>query len=173
LDEQFRVFVSTAVNVSEVGKDVMRKKVFGGSLKKSPALKKQMAKGAFKGTMITAHGSVTVPLITMDRGVLDPFFTRLTKGLLATFYPEVDYFGHKFVVTQPNQFTAQHSSFKAATSFLTADQRGNGVFRFWHRVEHEQGNAGLWIYQFYDAALFIVRHGTGSAGEFLLHGSGL
>src|SRR2546427_13092357 len=42
IDEQFRVFVSTPVNVSETGKSVMRRNVFGGSLKRSPALKKQM-----------------------------------------------------------------------------------------------------------------------------------
>ena len=108
---------------------------------------------------MTAQGPVIVPLITMDRVVLDPFFTRLTKGLLATFYPDVDYFGQEFVVAQPSQFTAQHPRFKTVNSTLTADQRGDGVFRFWHRVAHQERNAGLWIYQFYDAAMFIVRHG--------------
>lgn len=159
LDEQFRVFVSTPVNVSDIGKAVMRSKVFGGSLKKSPALKKQMAKDVFKGTVMTELGPFTVPLIAMDRAVLDPFFTRLTKGLLATFYPDVDYFGLKFGVTQLNQFGAQHPTFKGVTSILTADQRGDGIFRFWHGVAQEQRTAGMWVYQFYDAALFMVRHG--------------
>jgi hypothetical protein len=83
----------------------------------------------------------------------------MTKGLLATFYPDVDYFGLKFGMTQLNQFGAQHPKFKAVTSVLTADQRGNGVFRFWHGVAKEQRTAGMWVYQFYDAALFMVRHG--------------
>ena len=159
LDEQFRVFVSTPVNVSDTGKAVMRNKVFGRSLMKSPALKKQMAKGVFTDTVMTEMGPLTVPLIAMDRAVLDPFFTRLTKGLLATFYPDLDYFGLRFAVTQLNQFGAQHPTFKAVTSALTADQRGNGIFRFWHGVAQEQRTAGMWIYQFYDAALFMVRHG--------------
>lgn len=158
LDEQFRAFVTTPVNASEIGKQVMRKKVFGRSFKKSPALKKQMARNVFKGTMMTLQGPVCVPLIAMDRVVLDPFFTRLTKGLLATFYPDVDYFGHEFVVTQANQFISQHPRFKQVSSNLTADQRGDGVFRFWYRVEHEPRIAGMWFYQFYDAAFFIVRH---------------
>lgn len=158
LDEQVRVFMCMPVNVSEAGKNVMRQKVFGGSLKKSPALRKQMARGLVKKTLVTQHGPVIVPLITMGRVVLDPFFTRLTKGLLATFYPDVDYFGQEFDVTQPNQFTSQHPRFKAVTSTLTADERGDGVFRFWHRVAREERNAGMWIYQFYDAAMFIVRH---------------
>ena len=159
LDEQFRVFVSTPVNVSDTGTTVMREKVFGGSLKKSPALKAHMAKGVFKGSLTTPLGRVTVPLITMDRTALDPFFARLTKGLLATFYADVDYFKLKFVVTQLNQFGAQHPAFKAATSILTPDQRGDGVFRFWHGVTPHKRTAGKWIYQFYDAALFMVRHG--------------
>jgi hypothetical protein len=112
LDEQFRAFMSTPVNVSATGKAVMRDKVFGGSLKRSSALKKQIAKDVFKGTLMTELGLVTVPLITMNRAVFDPFFTRLTKGLLATFYPDVDYFGLKFKVTQLNRFGAQHPSFK-------------------------------------------------------------
>ena len=118
-----------------------------------------MAKGVFKGTVATPFGRVTVPLITMDHAVLNPFFTRLTKGLLVTFYPDVDYFGLKFVVTQISQFGAQHPTFKAVTSILTPDQRGDGVFRFWHGVAQEQRTAGMWVYQFYDAALFMVRHG--------------
>jgi hypothetical protein len=96
----------------------------------------------------------------MDRAILDPFFTRLTKGLLATFYPDVDYFGLGSAVTQLNQFGAQHPTFKALTLILTADQRGDGVFRFWHGVAQEQRTAGMWIYQFYDAALFMVSHGV-------------
>jgi hypothetical protein len=143
LDEQFRVFVSMPVNVSDAGKAVKRNKVFGGSLKKSPALKKQMAKDVFEGTLMTELGQVTVPLIAMDRAILDPFFTRLTKGMLATFYPDVDYFDLKFVVTQLNQFGAHHPKFKPDTSVLNADQRGNGVFRFWHGVAQEQRTAGV------------------------------
>src|SRR6266404_1118580 len=50
LDEQFRVFVSMPVNVSETGKNVRRKMVFGRSLKYSPRLRKQMARGLFKET---------------------------------------------------------------------------------------------------------------------------
>jgi hypothetical protein len=158
LDEQVRVFLSMPLNASETGKNVRREKVFGGSLKKSPALRNQMARGLIKTTLMTAHGPVIVPLLTMDCVVLDPFFRRLTKGLLATIYPDVDYFGQEFVVTQASQFTAQHPRFKAVNSTLTADQRGDGIFRFWYRVAHEERNAGLWIYQFYDAAMFIVWH---------------
>ena len=158
LDEQFRVFVSMPVNVSSVGKEIKQKKVFEGSLKDSPKLKKQMARDLFKGTLTTRFGPITVPLIAMDRDVIDRFLTRLTKGLLATFYSDIDYFGLQFGVTQLNQFGADHPTFKAVTSILTADQRGHGIFRFWHGVALEDRTAGLWIYQFYDASIFTVRH---------------
>jgi hypothetical protein len=158
LDEQFRVFVSMPVNVSSVGNEIKRKKVFGGSLKDSPRLKKQMARNLFKGTLTTELGPITAHLIAMDRDVIDRFLTRLTKGLLATFYSDINYFDLQFGVTQLNQFGANHPTFKAVTSILTADQRGDGVFRFWHGVTNEDRTTGVWIYQFYDAALFMVRH---------------
>ena len=47
LDEQFRAFVSSAANVTEIGKMVMRSYVFGGCLKKSPAFNNEMAKEVF------------------------------------------------------------------------------------------------------------------------------
>lgn len=126
-----------------------------------------MARDVFKGTLTTALGPITVPLIAMDRDVIDRFFMRLTKGLLATFYSDVDYFDLQFAVTQLNQFGKEHPTFKAVTSILTADQRGDGVFRFWHGVAQEQRTVGVWIYQFYDAALFMVTHGktASSPGE--------
>jgi hypothetical protein len=146
------------VNASSVGMEIKRKKVFGGSLKDSPRLKKQMARDLFKGTLSTAFGPITLPLIAMDRDVIDRFLIRLTKGLLATFYSDINYFDLQFGVTQLNQFGANHPTFKAVASILTADQRGDGVFRFWHGVAIEDRTTGVWIYQFYDAALFMVRH---------------
>ena len=165
LDEQFRVFVSMPLNASPVGKAIKRQKVFGRSFKNSPKLKKQMAKDAFKGTLTTAFGPITVPLIAMDKDVIDRFLTRLTKGLLATFYSDINYFNLQFAVTQFNQFGAHHPTFKDITSRLTADQRGDGVFRFWHGVAKEDRTTGIWIYQFYDAALFMVRHSRNLSRE--------
>jgi len=117
-----------------------------------------MARDAFKGILKTQLGSITVPLIAMDRDVVDRYLTRLTKGLLATFHWDINYFDLQFDVTQLNQFGKSHPTFKAVTSNLTADQRGDGIFRFWHGLAMEDKRTGVWIYQFYDAALFMVRH---------------
>ena len=146
------------VNVSPVGREIKRKKVFEGTLKHSSKLKKQMPRDVFKGTLTTVFGPITMPLIAMDRDVIDRFLTRLTKGLLATFYSDINYFDLQFGVIQLNQFGATHPTFKAVTSILTAEQRGDGIFRFWHGVAIEDRTTGVWIYQFYDAALFMVRH---------------
>jgi len=158
LDEQFRVFVTSASNVSEVGKVISRQKVFGGSFKKSPKLKKQMGRDVFIGTMVTELGAMSVPLIAMDREVLDGFFTRLTKGLLTMLYPDINHFTLRYGVVQLNQFGPNHPTFRAVTSILKSDQRGDGIFRFWHGVALEKRTTGIWIYQFYDASLFLVKH---------------
>jgi hypothetical protein len=171
LDEQFRVFVTTALNVSQVGTQVMREKVFGSSLKKSPKLKQQMARDVFLGEIMTALGPMAVPLIAMNREMLNGFFIRLTKGLLATFYSDIDYFALCFSVTQLNQFGATKPAFKSVISLLKHDQRGDGVFRFWHGVAQEQRTTGMWIYQFYDAALFMVKHSKEPWPENLAKGS--
>jgi hypothetical protein len=158
IDEQFRAFVSSAANVSSTGTEVMRHRVFGGSFKRSPALKAQMRRGVFTGALMTGNGPMAVPLITMEKGVLNPFFTRLTKGLLATYHSEVDYFTHSFIVTQLSQFADKLPAFRMVKSTMEADQRGDGVFRFWHRVCADQDNSGIWVFQFYDAAIFRVAH---------------
>jgi hypothetical protein len=158
LDERFRAFVSMPLNVSPVGKAIMREKAFGRSFKDSPKLKKQMAQDAFTGTLTTELGPITVPLLAMDKDVVDHFLTRLTKGLLANYYSDVNYFNFQFTIMLLNQFGANHPTFKAITSKLIADQRGDGVFRFWHGLALEDRTTGIWIYQFYDAAIFMVRH---------------
>ena len=157
-DEQFRFFVSSFANVSDIGKAIRREKVFAGSFVRSPAFKSQMASHVFSGSVQTALGAKPAPLIQVAREVYDPYLVRLTKGLLANYYPDLDYFNLRFEVDDLNQFVGQHPTFKDETSKMTADQRGDGVFRFWRRVNNEDRATGFWIYQFYEAALFTVIH---------------
>jgi hypothetical protein len=63
-----------------------------------------------------------------------------------------------FVVKQLNQFGSQPPSFHAVTSMLVSDERGNGVFRFWRGIAWGDRIGGIWVYQFYDAAVFMVTH---------------
>lgn len=158
LDEQFRAIVSMAANVSGAGTAVMRSKVFGRSLKESPKLKTQIARSIVHGTVQTPYGLVTGPLVTMDKNQFAPFLIRITKGLLAHFYPKIDYFGLAFSVVQLGQFRADQPEFRTVVSNLKFDQRGNGVFRFWHGLAKEDPTSGLWVLQFYNAALFMVKH---------------
>jgi hypothetical protein len=152
--------VGSADNASSVGKMIMRDKVFNGSFKKSIKLKQQMAQNLFVGNLPTALGQFIVPIFAIDREIIDRFFVRLTKGLLATFYPSIDYFVLQFKVNQLNQYLAKHSKFKDVASQYIADERGDGIFRFWRCVStNENRVGGIWIYQFYDAALFILTHG--------------
>jgi hypothetical protein len=158
LDEKFRVFATMPSNVSEAGADIRQERVFGGTLKRSPALKKQMSRDCLQVTTQIWGEHVRLPLITVPRAEFEPFFIRLAKGLLTALYPNVDYFAMQFEVRQWSQFAGSHKRFAQLTSLLTADQRGDGVFRFWHKVFPEEQNAGVWLLQFYDAALFLVMH---------------
>jgi hypothetical protein len=158
LDEQFRAFITAAADASPVGKEMFRSKVCGSSFKRSPALRKQMGRGLTQGKMITGAGEMWVPLIAVNRKPFEGFFIRLTKGLLATFYPDIDYH-HPEVAFVVKQYGSHYPSFHTVTSQLLADQRSDGVFRFWRGVAQDASRAkGLWIYQFYEAAVFMVTH---------------
>jgi len=158
VDEQFRVFITAAANVSPTGTRMWREKVVGSTFQRSPALERQMGKDVFRGEMQTADGPVAVPLIAIDKSVLNPFFIRITKGLLATFYPAVDNGNLVFHIQQLNQFGGQHPTFQTLKKILVEDERGNGVFRFWRGTAIDKPGAGVWIYQFYDAGMFMVKH---------------
>ena len=159
-DERFRAFVATPVNSSPAGKQILKEKVIGSTFKRSPAFKSQFKAGVSLAQIETELGATNVSLIVDDQASLGPVLVRITKGLLATFYPALEYDGYEFSVTQLNQFGAAHPSFGLATAQFLYDEMGNRVFQFWRGLATAPDGtiAGIWIYQFYGAALFMVTH---------------
>ncbi|MFA5203649.1 MAG: hypothetical protein WC708_04510 [Lentisphaeria bacterium] len=81
---------------------------------------------------------------------------RITKGLLAEYYPHINSIDMHFHVQQvvPSQEIAD---FMFAN--LQYDERGDGVFRFWRAlVEDDPHYSGIWSYVFYDGMCFSVTH---------------
>ena len=60
---------------------------------------------------------------------MNRFLIRITKGLLYTFYPEIDYTEMHFKTSQinPSQEVADFMYKK-----LIYDEKGDGALRFWH-----------------------------------------
>ncbi|HTI70377.1 MAG TPA: hypothetical protein VMF06_10450 [Candidatus Limnocylindria bacterium] len=158
LDEQFRVYMSTASNASREGVKIMKEKVFGSTFKRSPSLRTQIARQVSAQRIRTREGQIVLPIIEMDPLIFGPFLIRITKGLLANLYPDFDYFNLRFKAEQLSQFSHHDEEFEDIASQFKFSQRGNGVFRFWHRIPSFKYSHGLWILQFYESAMFIVSH---------------
>ena len=137
----------------------MRGKVFR-SLKNSPGLRAKFRKAT---TMVDGRDQSLVGKLAhvgIDRSSVDAFFIRLTKGLLAKIYPEVDRNGLEFMVSQLSQFSGSHPTFEIARKCFQFDQRGDGVFQFWRSLAVEDQRNGVWVFQFFHAAMFLVCHGV-------------
>ena len=148
-DEHIRAFLAMQVNVSPVGKGIMREKVFRQFLQEVSGTQNTDGAGVLCWHDPNAERVSPVPYMTIDRATLDPIFIRLTKGLLATHYPDIDYFRLEFQVEQLPQFVATNPIFASMISHLKAREIGKGVFRYWHEVEQKGRINGRWLYQFY------------------------
>jgi hypothetical protein len=79
---------------------------------------------------------------------------RYAKGLLWTFYPEVD---RDRLDYRSMQLHSGDEVIPVLLAGAVSDSRGQGVFRFAHRVNPETGQ-GHWLFGFYEASLFVVIH---------------
>ena len=158
-DERFRVYVSTPINSSESGKWILREKVFGSTFIRSPALKRQFRSDVSLARIRTPYGIEYVSVISFDKQLFAPVLVRITKGLLAAFHSSYDYRSDEFNVSQVSQFAGTGQGFESLRRMLICDERGDKVFGFCRRVtEVGEKMAGIWIYRFYDSAMFIVEH---------------
>lgn len=150
-DEAFRVFVSAAINRSQSGQWIWKNKVVNGSFKRSAKLKENVRKSVikipYKNSGLLQYG------ISFPEKRATNYLIRLTKGLLASFYPELDYNKSKFSVEhlEPTQELINITLAK-----FIYNERGNGIFRFWHTFYEKNKVSSVWVYVFYDAFMFMV-----------------
>ena len=103
----------------------------------------------------TEDGVVTLPILQLSEDRANNVLTRITKGLLYTFYPDIDYKHMIFKVTQLNP-TQELADWMYST--MLYDERGKGQFRFWRLVMNDPPHRGIWAYIFYDGQCFSVSH---------------
>jgi len=157
-DEAFTAFIAMAHGVSGAGKWILRNKVFGGSLKHSPKLKAQFSKSWYMGKVQTPTGTKSVPVIAMPEERANNYLTRMTKALLRYFHPTYDYQQDNFTINLLYPHVEQHVQYcNGMMPYLVRDQRGDGVFTFWHGVT-DCHKGGAWIYTFFDNVRFAVVH---------------
>jgi len=159
-DEAMRVWLAAAAGVSSAGKWIWQNKVLGSTFRRSPKLRWNIQQRYFRPIYSgIKNGEIVAGIFTIPQGRAVPFIRRLTKGLLYSFYPDYNYFADFFTVNYelPTQERVQIVSQLAQN--LSAVQVGDGVFRVWHGITADTGDAGAWVYLFYEAVCFVCFHG--------------
>ena len=153
-DEALRCFLAAFQGQSAPGKWIWKNKVMDSTFKRSPLLKRAVAKSLRKLTVEGPSGANTVSAITIPKDRVNRYLIRITKGLLYRFYPHINYFQQEFSV---EQFLLNENVMSQLFENFVYDERGEGVFRFYRAIA-EDGNEGVWVYIFYDQACFLVQH---------------
>ena len=153
-DEAMRVWLSAAENRSANGERIWRERVVNGTFQHSPSLRTSFAQSAVqvlaeKKRILRPAVAITIPDERADR-----YLVRIVKGLLTDLYPEFDYSAHAFKV---DQLTPSADDRAMLFSRFAYDERGEGVFRFFHQVVSNPP-MGFWVLVFYDWACFLVVH---------------
>ena len=155
-DEDFRVYASSHISKSQVGQKVWDDKVMGSSFKRSCKFKKQISDSMSRVFINSSSGNAEMPTILVSKDLYDRILTKITKGMIYKFYPQIDYNKLSFEIDlMANSF--DHDEFIHANNMIN-DQRGDGIFRFARTVEENNDNTGIWIFVFYGGLTFQVFH---------------
>ncbi len=152
-DEAFRAFASALMGRSKQGKWIWTNRVVGSSFQRSKKFKQNFAASLIpteiKGTagLIKTH----MTLFEEERG--NRFLKRITKGLIKHFHPEVDYTSAYYDV---GKFDPTPELVESLMKVLLYDERGTSTFRFWRSILNASKPDSIWVYLFYDAAMFAV-----------------
>ena len=155
-DEAARAFFTAYRWQSDKGLWVWKNKVAASTLKRSPKLAQHMRTSLLLLPVRTDKGVEVMPAIQFPPERMNRWLIRITRGLLAKFYPHIETLDMHFEVQQiaPSQDIA---AFMFKT--MKYDERGDGVFRFWRNIVEDGAHyLGIWSYVFYDGLCFKVTH---------------
>lgn len=152
-DEAFRLFVSVAEGVSPAGAWIQENKALKGTLERSPKLVEHIKSSM--GTQVRDGILVDTLSLPFERG--NRFLVKLTKGLLAHYYPRMESGLLEYRATGISANRLDDSSLAVLRDASVYDSRGQGVFQF-RRVVSEETGTGAWLFVFYEASMFFVSH---------------
>lgn len=142
-----------AEHTSEAGQWIFEKRVFPHSIERKPKLAQHIRENV---RTISLNGRA-VDVIDFPKARAERFLLRITKGLLAHFYPDVAPALLEFETNQIRITAENRRAYEELRDSAAYDARGDSVFQFRRFVVKETGQ-GYWIYCFYGASLFSVRH---------------
>ena len=152
-DEAFRAWVVAPDTISEAGKWIRVNKVYQNTFKRSPKLVEHMRQ--HMSEVMVDGKAVDVLNFPADRA--NRFLVRITKGLLATFYPAYPRNEQEYRVVAVDPANANLELLERLRDEAEYAERGNGVFQFRRHVRQEE-EWGYWLLSFYEGSLFLVSH---------------
>jgi hypothetical protein len=155
-DEAFRIWATSAHGISPEGKWIWKNKVLPNSLDKKPKLMANVAKSIRLAEIKTPAGPRKVALSTFPQDRAIRFVTRVTKGLIRRFYPELHNPQSHFRVIHLRPTEVVIACLKTMLPTLIEDSRGGTVFRFYRGIPRDAPDCSLWVYFFYDEVAFWV-----------------
>jgi len=105
----------------------------------------------------TPAGAQKVALLDFPQERAKRFMTRITKGLIRRFYPELHNPRSHFSVIHLRPTEGSIACLKAVLPKLVEDSRGDTVFRFYRGIPPDAPDCSVWIYFFYDEVAFWVQ----------------
>lgn len=112
----------------------------------------------------TVDGDLPVTKYEIPSGRLTKFIERVTKGLLAHYYPAYSHSEARFEVRHIYPTVDNLAKLERVRDLLKYDSRGSGVFQFRHGLT-ASGKSGVWILVFYEALVFLVSHTQNDFGR--------
>jgi hypothetical protein len=156
-DEVFRSIMSMAYKRNPAG-DKIWQRVVDRTL---PAKRIKAEIDAITATakrITDPHGNPCVQMI-VNRRPLNLQLIRITRGLLATAYPDIKSSNLEWEITIIHQFRVFDALMTGVTDMLPHTTRGLGnEFQFWHAISADTESSGFWVYLFYNCACFTVTH---------------
>lgn len=149
VDDSFRAFVSSLIGRSTEGKAIWDDRVMKSTFKRSPKLKSEFRE-RLSWQFVGKRELLALGYPESDGRT---FLTRLTKGILYHYHPSADQSSIELTI---NMVWPTRSLIKDLNGLLFYDQRGRSEFRFWRGFISDKSPTSLWVYLFYDCAMFKV-----------------
>lgn len=128
------------------------------SFKRSRKLHKHVIEHMIQVPTYGPDGRIKMaPALTFPRERAERYIVRITKAMLAKFYPQYDYSADEFTVRQVANVThEQIVTLNYMQLSFRYEQRGEGAFEAYMGITEK---SGAWQFWFFDAVGFTVFHG--------------
>jgi hypothetical protein len=120
--------------------------------------------------LITPAGALQAVELQFEAEVINRVLIRITKGFLFLTHPEIDRAKLDFEVTQIDQFKLHAIVASGVSTKFATYGVGDGVYRHWRGIADEDYRNGLWVHMFYEAAVWMIKHASGTGRVSLLYG---